>query len=181
MQGGLFREPALILLVFAAGFAWTVFGALLAPSLDQARAVYSIWPALLLGGIAAERFLRMGPWLEGTGWLGWWAAGLLAYVIHLGFGYGVVFGFSFGAALESQGTLTVTLNFALLAAWALSVAAACVPKEPRWERALHALATLLLIVTALGSTLRLGVNPVSNALGAGLLVLWLHALWRRYV
>lgn len=177
----LFREPVLVLATFALGFGVTVFAALAEPDPGLARATFSVWPALLLGGVAGARMIRRGPGLEGTGWLPWWAAGLLAYVLHLVFGFWGSYGGSLPAALAGQGLPTVALNFGLLALWSASVAAAVVPREPLWEQAMHGAASLAFAVAALGSTLAFGDHPVSRGLGALVLALWLHALWRRFL
>lgn len=179
IRPALLREPPLLLLAFSAGLALTVLLPPAQPDPVHARAIASIWPVMLIGGIAAARFLRVGPGLEGTGWLGWWVAGLLAYLVHLAFAWVAVFGWSVGAAAAAQGLPTTIANFALLLLWAASAIAASIPKEPRWEQALHAIATLLFIVTTLVSALVFAGHPVTRLLGLGLLALWLHALWRR--
>jgi hypothetical protein len=179
MTARLFREPVLILATLAGGFALSVFGALAAPDLAHARATISIWPVLVLGGVAVARLIRLGPGMEGTGWLGWWAAGLAAYLVHLWFAFGEVYGFDIGAVRAGQGDLTAAANFGLLALWALSVAAAALPSEPPAESLLHAGASALFAVTALSSTLAFASHPVSVVLGAALLGLWLLSAWRR--
>ncbi|RMH51902.1 MAG: hypothetical protein D6686_03430 [Alphaproteobacteria bacterium] len=179
MTGGLVREPVQILAVLAAGALLTVFGALEAADAAHARATISAWPMLVLGGVAVARLIRLGTPVEGTGWLGWWAGGLAAYLWHLWFGFGAVYHFDMAAVRDGQGTLTAAANALLLILWALSLAAACLPSEPPAESALHVAASLLFAVTALVSTLGFAAHPASVLIGAGLVVLWLHALWRR--
>ncbi|RMF34950.1 MAG: hypothetical protein D6754_14110 [Alphaproteobacteria bacterium] len=174
-----FREPVLMLATLSAGLVVTVFGGLAAEDATHARAVYSIWPVLLLGGIAVARFIRLGPSMEGTGWLGWWSLGLIAYLIHLLFAFGGVYDFDPRAVIAGQGLFTAAVNVLLLVLWLLSVIAAFIPSEPPWERGLNIVTAALFIATALTSSLVFGHHPVSNALGVLLVVIWLVALWRR--
>lgn len=170
---------ALILLILAAGLAVTVFTSLQARDPAHARAIASIWPMLILGGAATAIYLARAPELERSGWLGWWAAGWLAYVVHLGFGFMGIYGGSLDAALAGQGALTVSVNLALLVLWTASVAAGFVPDEPWWERALHAGATLAFAVAALPSSLVFADHPVSRLIGAGLAAAWVGVIYRR--
>lgn len=175
------REPVAVLSIFAAGLAATALGPLLADTPDHARAVWSVWPVLVLGGIAVARMIRRGPGMEGTGWLGWWTAGFLAYLVHLRFGFGVIYAYDLQAVRTGQGLVTTVANFTLLALWGLSLLATILPREPPGEQALHVLASGLFAVTALASTVLFAAHPVSVAIGAGLALIWLHALWRRLV
>lgn len=179
MKRGLLRERTVVLFVGAIGLALTMFGPLLTPNPDHARAVWSIWPVLVLGGVAVARLIRFDPVLTNAHWLGWWATGFVFYLIHLYFGFVVVYGGSIAAVLDGQGRLTAASNAALLLFWGGSILAALLPREPRGEVMLHRVASLLFAATALPSSLVFASHPMSRLTGVALLALWLNALWRR--
>ncbi|MEL6234380.1 MAG: hypothetical protein AAFR46_08215 [Pseudomonadota bacterium] len=175
----LLHERALILFIFAAGLFATALGPVLAANPDHARAVWSVWPVLVLGGVAVARLIRYGPGPIRTGWLGWWMAGFAFYLIHLWFGFAVIYGADPARVIAGQGLLTAVANTALLVVWGLSILAALLPHEPLGETALHILASLIFLATALPSTLVFADHPVSFAIGLALALLWAAALWRR--
>lgn len=180
MTGALLPQRTLILLVAAIGLAATMLGPLLSAHPDHARAVWSIWPVLVMGGIAVDRLIRLDPILENSSWLGWWSAGLIFYVVHLYFGFGVVYRGDVTAVLEGQGWLTAGSNAALLLFWSLSVLAALLPREPPGEVWLHRIASLLFAATALPASVVFADHPGSRLAGLALVAFWLLALWRRF-
>jgi hypothetical protein len=164
-------------LVFSLGFAIAMFAGLLADDADYARAKYTIWPVVALGGWAVALMLRYGPGeaLAETSWRLWWAWGLLAYVLHLYWGFGLVYGGNLDAVYAGQGDIVATANFALLVLWAASVVWAYASWPGLW---LHALTALLFIVSTLMASLAFG-RDISPYGGAMILVVWLAALYLR--
>lgn len=175
----LLHERALILFIFAAGLFATALGPVLAPNPDHARAVWSVWPVLILGGVAVARLIRYGPGPIRTGWLGWWMAGFAFYLIHLWFGFAVIYGADPTRVIAGQGLVTAVANTALLLLWGVSILAALLPREPPGEAAMHILASLIFVATALPSALLFADHPVSMAIGVALAALWVAALWHR--
>jgi hypothetical protein len=164
-------------LVFSLGFAIAVFAGLLADDADYARAKYTIWPSVALGGWAIALMLRYGPGeaLAETSWRLWWAWGLLAYAIHLYWGFGVVYGGDLDAVYAGQGSLVATANFALLFLWAASVIWAYAGWPGTW---LHSLTALVFVASTLIASLVFG-RDISPYGGAIILVVWLAALYLR--
>ncbi len=164
-------------LVFSLGFAIAIGLGLVADDADYARAKYTIWPVVALGGWAVALMLRYGPGeaLAETSWRMWWAWGLLAYVLHLYWGFGLVYGGDLDAVYAGQGNLVATVNFALLFLWAASVVWAYAGWPGFW---LHALTALLFIVSTLMASLAFG-RDISPYGGAVILVVWLAALYMR--
>ncbi|SMF51395.1 hypothetical protein SAMN06265365_11793 [Tistlia consotensis] len=175
MNGTLVRPPVAVLLLFAFGFALSIFAGLMASNAAYARAQYTIWPCLLLGGWATAILIRRAPALGRTGWRAWWIGGLVAYLVHLWFGFGVIYGWSFAAVYAGQGSLVASANFALALLW---LASALVPAEGRPWIVLHLATAALFIAASLGSTLLFARGP-SWAGGLALAVAWLAALYLR--
>lgn len=165
------------LAVFAIGLALTVFLSLSADDPAYARAKYSIWPVVALGGWAVALMLRHGftPALDATHWRVWWAGGLLAYALHLYWGFGVIYGASFRAVYAGQGALVASANFGLFALWLLSASAAFARLPALW---LHLFAAALFVVATLAATILFGrdISPVGGVI---VLLLWLAALYLR--
>lgn len=109
---------------------------------------WTVWPPLLLGGVAAAIFIAHVPDLdEDWGWAGWSAAGAGAYLIHVHAGLDYFGGL--GAMFEKQGLLVAGANIALAMLWTASAVAALMGRWPLW---LHGSAMGLLVVTTLVST-----------------------------
>lgn len=164
-------------LVFSAGFAIAVFVGLTAGNADVARAKATIWPCAALGGWAVALMIchGFGPARDAARWRVWWAWGLLAYAVHLWWGFGKIFDGSVAAVYASQGTVVATANFALLFLWGASVIAAFAGWPAKW---LHIVTALLFAIAMLSASLLFGrdFSPVG---GAVLAVLWLGALYLR--
>ncbi|NKB49156.1 MAG: hypothetical protein GKS02_07305 [Alphaproteobacteria bacterium] len=170
-------QPVIILFIFALGTAAAVFGAIASDNVDFARARLTVWTCLALGAWATAIVIARAPHLQDTSWARWWIAGLIAYLVHLWFGFGVIFEWSLGAVFQSQTALVAGANFALLALWLVSAVIAAVKRGPLW---LHLATTALFAAAALISTLSLWDTP---AFYGGLLIaaLWLAALYYRFV
>tara|TARA_R110002096_G_scaffold62710_3_gene154707 strand:- start:627 stop:1199 length:573 start_codon:yes stop_codon:yes gene_type:complete len=164
-------------LVFSVGFLLAMAAGLAADDAEYARAKYTIWPVVALGGWAVALMLRygLGDALDETAWRVWWAWGLVAYVVHLYWGYGVIFAGDVEAVYTGQGTVVASANFALFFLWAASVIAAFA----RWPAAwLHGLTALLFAVSTLVASILFGrdISPVGGAI---ILVVWLAAIYLR--
>lgn len=164
-------------LVFSVGFAASMIAGLLAADADFARAKLTIWPCAALGGWAVALMLRggLGDGAEAPPWRVWWAWGLVAYAVHLWWGFGVVYGWDFGAVYAGQGALVATANFGLAVLWALSVIVAFAGWPFRW---LHIVTALLFAVAMLAASILFGrdISPVGGAI---LLAIWIAAYYRR--
>jgi hypothetical protein len=165
------------LLVFTIGFAIAIFTGLLADDADYARAKCTIWPVIALGGWAVALMLRYGPGeaLAGTSWRLWWAWGLLAYVLHLYWGFGLVYGGDLDAVYAGQGSFVATANFALLVLWPASVIWAYAGWPGFW---LHAVTALVFVASTLVASI-VFVRDISPYGGALILVVWIAAIYLR--
>lgn len=146
---------------------------------DYNRARMTIWATLLLAVPALVLFiLRAGRQQTlGSDWRAWWTAAYLTFLLHLVWGFGVMFDADVGAVLDEQGILVGGSNFLLAGLWGLSVARAWCGASGLW---LHTLASLLLTVSALVSTIVFGHGP-SPTIGSALLLALLGAgAWRRF-
>lgn len=173
----LMDQRILAFLVFAVGMALAVFLVLLASNVGYARAKYTIWPCVALGGWAVALMIRFGgtAGLDRTAWRTWWAWGLVAYVVHLWWGFGVIFGWSVDAVYAGQGSLVAGANFTLLGLWAVSVAVSFLRWPMDW---LHFIAALLFAVSTLTASILFGrdISPIGGVL---ILAVWLAALYMR--
>jgi hypothetical protein len=172
---------SLALLAFAASMATALLGPLASDDLVYNRTRFTIWATLLLAIPAVVRFiLAIGRTPPGRAWRAWWTAALGGYLIHLWYGFGVMFAGDLAATFEAQGTVVAAGNFLLAALWLASVAIAWSGRPAVW---LHSVATLLFCVSAVASTLVFG-RPPSPWFGAALAMgivaaaggrLWLRA------
>jgi hypothetical protein len=106
----------------------------------------TVWPAYLLGGIAAAIFIYRYPVEQDDwGWASWSIGGLLAYWVHMGVGFGHVHNWSLSAMIHAQGALVTWVSIALLALWSLSALAAADNRYYNW---LHASTMGLFMATA---------------------------------
>jgi hypothetical protein len=142
-------------------FATLVTIAILAPltsgALEYSRARTTIWITLALAAPAVAIMVRCFRSCPVTpAWRGWWSFGLAAFLLHLWYGFIVVFDADFGAVLTSQGMLVGSSNFVLATVWSCSVAAAWLLPVTGWTRWLHALATALFVLSAVVSTVLFG-------------------------
>ena len=164
-------------LVFAVGFLIAIASGLAADNADYARAKYTVWPMMALGGWTVALMLRYGfcARLDETAWRTWWAWGFLAYVVHLYWGFGIVFGWSFAAVYAGQGSLVAGANFTLLVLWGASVLASFARWPARW---LHILTALFFAVSAMVASIVFGrdISPIGGAIILGI---WLVALYLR--
>lgn len=96
----------------------------------QAR--LTVWPVLILGGIAAALFIAKAPGRHWNwGWPAWSIAGYLAYLVHIYAGYWEHFG-SWSAMLGHQGWIVLGANLALLFLWSVSSGLACWQRRAFW-------------------------------------------------
>ncbi len=164
-------------LVFSLGFAASMAAGLLAADSDYARAKYTIWPCAALGGWAVALMLRhgFGRELDATPWRIWWAWGLLAYAVHLWWGFGAIYAWDTASVYAGQGAVVATANFALFFLWAFSVIGASA-RWPLWW--LHAATAVLFGVAMLAASILFGrdISPVGGGI---LLAVWLAALYLR--
>lgn len=159
--------------IFAMGVAAAVFLALLSRTPDYARAAYSVWPSLVLGGLAVAFALNGFPAYRTTAWRALWAFGFVAYLIHLWFAMGGVFDWRIDVVFERQGALVAAANLALAVLWALSVAAAYMGLPASW---LHIATMALFVVATVASTI-VFARGTGSLVGGGLLVIaWVAAL-----
>lgn len=159
------NPSAAALLAFAVLTAVAMLAPLAGAELEYGRARMTIWITLTLATPAIAMFVlrfRAGPLTPA--WRSWWSIALAAFLLHLWYGFVVLFGGELHAVLTSQGTLVGSSNFVLAAVWTCSVAAAWLVPAPRWSWWLHALATLLFWVSAVVSTVLFG-GPTSKLVG----------------
>jgi hypothetical protein len=155
---------------FVCGVAVTILAPAAIGDVDFNRTRLTIWTTLLLACPALVLFvLRAGRIPLGLSWRAWWTAAYLAFVLHLVWGYGIMFRGDAGAVLRVQGTLVGVSNFLLAIIWGVSVLTAWAG----WRLLpLHAFATLFFSANALVSTLLFGhgPSPVVGGLVAATLV-----------
>lgn len=166
-----------VFLVFAAGVAIAVLGALLADNVQYARARYTVWPCIALGGWAVAILISQAPNVAGTNWRTWWIAGLVAYFVHLWFGFVVIYGASVVALYWGQGWLVATANLALLVLWIASALAAVFG---HFWMPLHVAATVLFVITTFASTVIFAVGWARYG-GIAIALVWLAAGYWRYL
>jgi len=180
MQPRLVAMPSLALFGFALAMAAALLGPLASSDLVYNRTRFTIWATILLAIPAVASFiLAIGRASLGPAWRAWWTAALGAYLVHLWYGFGVMFAGDFAATFAAQGTLVAGSNFLLAAVWLASVASAWSALSAPW---LHGLATLLFCVSAITSTLLFGRPPspwFGWALAAGIAAAAIGRLWRR--
>ena len=158
---------SLALLAFAVSMAVALLGPLASGDLVYNRTRFTIWATLLLAIPAVVRFiLAIGRMPPGRTWRAWWTAALGGYLVHLWYGFGVMFTGDLAATFEAQGTVVAAGNFLLAILWLASVALAWSGRPAFW---LHAVATLLFCVSAVTSTLVFG-RPPSPWFGAALAI-----------
>jgi hypothetical protein len=107
---------------FVCGVAVTILAPAAIGDVDFNRTRLTIWTTLLLACPALVLFvLRAGRIPLGLSWRAWWTAAYLAFVLHLVWGYGIMFRGDAGAVLRVQGTLVGVSNFLLAIIWGVSV------------------------------------------------------------
>lgn len=170
--------PGLALFAFIVAMAVALLGPLASDDLVYNRTRYAIWATLLLAIPAVVRFiLALGRAPPGRAWRAWWTAALCGYLVHLWYGFGVMFAGDLAATFDAQGTLVAGSNFALALLWLASVAVAWSGRRAFW---LHAIATLLLCVSAITSTLVFGRPPspwFGAAFAVGIAAATIGRLW----
>jgi hypothetical protein len=166
-------------LAFAVAMTAALLGPLAADDLVYGRTRFSIWATLLLATPALILVvLRAARRPFGPVWRAWWTVAFAGYLVHLWYGFAVMFGADLGATFEAQGTVVATSNFLLALLWAASVAIAWWGRPMPW---LHGAASLLFCVSALTSTLVFGRPPspwFGGALLGGLVAAAVLRLWR---
>lgn len=159
-------------LVAAALMAPPIFsaGEMTPSEVAAAQAEWTVWPVLLLGGVAVTILIAKVPNAADWGWGGWWIAGAAAYLAHVYAGLGPVFGGSLAAMIAAQGWLVGGANLALAALWTASALAAWAGRR---ASPLHIGATALFVISTVLSTWE---RPGAVFwLGAALACLWLVA------
>jgi hypothetical protein len=163
--------------VLSAAIAVAILAPLALGDLDYNRTRLTIWASLLLATPAIALFVAwVGRRELGPAWRDWWTASALLFALHLVWSFGFMFGADLGAVFSVQGVLVATSNFVLAALWGASVIAAWLGLG---SLLLHGVATALLVVSGIGSTLvfghgfsaPVGVAVVLAVLG-GLLARW---------
>jgi hypothetical protein len=173
----LISSPIAALVVFSSGVAIVVFASLIAQDVDYQRARYSIWICVALGGWAIALLIHHGVHasVRSTPWRIWWSLGLAGYLVHLYWGYGIVYGGSAEAVFAGQGTLVASTNFALALLWAASVVALWLHLPAVWITVITA---VLLCVNIIVSSLVFGrdLSPLGGAIAV---TVWAVALYGR--
>ena len=174
--------------LFALGVAAAVLGALVTDAPDYARARFTIWPSIGLGGLAVALALNRypAPWAHahrpggyGTGgwqtraWRSLWGFGYLAYLVHLWFALGGVFEWRLDIAFTAQTYLVTGANLLLLALWSASVVAAWFRLPAAW---LHLAAMALFVVATVAATIVFGRSLEMVAAGGLIVAGWIVAL-----
>lgn len=154
---------ALPFLAFAIACTLALLGALAFGDIAYNRTRFTAWATILLTAPALVLFiLWIGRRPLRGAWLHWWAVGLAMYLIHLWYGFGVMLKASFPVTYALQGSLVATSNFLLAGVWAISVLVAWFGLAIAW---IHVAATLLFILSTIGSTVVFG-RPPSPWIGA---------------
>jgi hypothetical protein len=173
--------PSLALLGFAVAMAMALLGPLATSDLVYNRTRFTIWATVVLAIPAVVLFiLAIGRAPPGATWRAWWTAAFGGYLVHLWYGFGVMFAGDLAATFDAQGTLVAGSNFVLALVWLASVACAWSARPAAW---LHALATLLFLVSAITSTLVFGRPPspwFGWALAVGIAGAAIGRLWSRF-
>lgn len=126
----------------------------------EAAALYTIWPVLLLGGVAAAIFIAKGRSArEDWGWTNWQVAGAAAYCVHFYVAFWLAFDGDVSAVFAAQGALTASANFTLTVLWPLSALLALCGRAI-WP--VHWGATLLFIAAAALSSLIYADSPAAG-------------------
>lgn len=169
--------PRLIaLLIFSLAMAGSVIGALTSSTPDYARAAYSIWPALILGGWSVWLWLNQRPDYKTPLWKFTWLLGFVGYAVHFYFAMTNVFRWDILAVYDAQGVLVATANLLLLVVWFLSCVMAYLGITFAF---LHRGAMLLFVASAAASTILFSRDPLSLIGGALIVALWVLALMVR--
>ena len=150
----------------------------LTPSATAAsQAKWTIWPVLLLGGVAAALFIARAPLDEEEwGWSSWQIAGAIAYGGHIYAAFWIYFGGSFAAMYAAQGWLVAGSNWLLAILWTASALAAWTNRRAFW---LHGATTLLFVISTVLSTYdRPGMV---KWLGLGFAAIWIAAGVMRFI
>lgn len=147
---------------------------MLPSEIAEMEARLTVWPVLILGGVAAALFIAKAPERHWTwGWAGWSITGYLAYLVHLYAGYSVYFD-GWSATLAHQGWLVLGANLFLLGIWTISSALATYRIKAVW---LHGATMLVLVVLTVMSIW--DRQTVVFWLGCALGAMWVGvAIWR---
>ena len=110
-----------------------------------------------------------------TNWRVWWTWGLVAYVAHLYWGFGLVFEWDIATVYAAQGSFVASANFGLLILWGLSVLLAYAGLSAKW---LHGITALVFAVSTLVASIVFGrdISPIGGGI---ILVVWIVALYLR--
>lgn len=163
--------------VFAlgAGVAASIAFGTISSNPDYGRAILTIWPCLALGVLSVAVALVRGIGETDRSWFPYWVAGFVAYLVHLFFGFGLIYGASISATFAGQGLVAAAGNFGLFALWGLSLGFEVMG---RGSKQLHFAALSLFAASTLGSTLL--ADRVATQIGGGAIIcLWFAAIYVR--
>jgi hypothetical protein len=148
------RKPTLNQLTFAFVpfallMAASVLVAVLQPAVAYARARYLIWAALVLSTPAlAEYALSYSRKPLSNYWRLFWSFGCVAYLVHLHYGFWVLFHGDFAAELVSQGTVVAISNWAATGLWSLDALLSWITRQrPSWILFVRFVTHLLVFVS----------------------------------
>jgi hypothetical protein len=128
---------------FALGIAIVVFAAIVADYGPYARAVDSVILSFVLASPALWLFARdIFRYPLTPLWRLYWTLSFAAYLVHLYYGYGVLFAGDWKAVTASQGTTVAILNLAVTVLWAADVLIAWVGMSGTWVLVLRVAAHL---------------------------------------
>jgi hypothetical protein len=110
---------------FALGIAVLVFAAIVSDYEPYTRAIYAVMLSFALAAPALWLFARdIFRYPLTPLWRLFWTLGFAAYLVHLYYGYLVLFGGDWDAVVASQGAAVAYLNLAVTILWGLDVALA---------------------------------------------------------
>jgi hypothetical protein len=143
------HQLTLAFVPFALMLSASILVAVLQPAVAYARARFLIWTALVLATPAlVEYVLSYDRKPLSNYWRLFWSFGLIVYLVHLHYGFGVLFHGDFSAVLVSQGSVVAISNFAATGLWSLDALLSWITRQrPAWILAVRFLTHLLLFVS----------------------------------
>jgi hypothetical protein len=148
------RKPTLDQLTFtfvpfALMLAASILVAVLQPAVAYARTRFLIWTAVVLATPAlAEYVLSFGRRPLSNYWRLFWSLGCITYLVHLYYGYAILFRGDIDAVFASQGTVVAVSNFAGTGLWSLDALLSWITRQrPVWILGVRFAAHLLLFVS----------------------------------
>jgi len=128
---------------FALGIAIVVFAAIVADYGPYARTVDSVILSFVLAAPALWLFARdIWRYPLTRLWRLYWTLSFAAYLVHLYYGFGVLFGGDWNAVTASQGTTVAILNLVVTVLWGADVLVAWIGLSGIWVLVLRIAAHL---------------------------------------